>query len=485
MSIDIQHNGVDMLSEEIEKIRIQIELGDIIDGLSYEQVKELRDELVARYGKPEVKAPSASKTKKPAVDAGKALQEIDRIYNSEVSDDYVPDADEYGHELDRVLSEYVPALIEAVMYDKANEILVSAFEKTDIEGDFDEYSYAIETVTDDCMKYWREIARKCSHPFKMEFMESLRKLVLKSRNYDNGCSDLRTLIAEEFNDAECCKRRLEWADEDIALAAECKWGQPTRDRLMATRVNEKTALMKGMGLPKTEVESVIKKYWALHDVREQFVEDLLADGKHDEAILVLIESRKLDREDSSAVADETLKLADLYQEMGKANEYKRELSHYIFDIELPFNCSNSKLLDLIKKLKAACEPEEWVRYREKMLKSDRFSAGLRHDIMAEDGLYERLLNELLQYGSVTNVDSYEKILKPLFPNRLMMFYADYIVRLVPKITKMKDYAEPVKYLKKIASYTGGDALANEIASQWKTEYSRKVSFMDDLKKAGF
>ncbi|MCD8306623.1 MAG: hypothetical protein LUD51_00100 [Clostridia bacterium] len=457
------------------------ELNRIIDGFSDKEVRELLKELAAKN--PEVGNIIAIRagSKADAVDVSNLIKEMNRIKVSYESNGYYDDISaEYAFELTEFIDRYVPELIKAGRFDAANEVIIAVFEKTDDKAEDDYYGY-LEDVVEACEKYWREIAQKSVHPFKLEFMERLKELTKEPRTYDYG-DGLQDIIEDEFTDDKCLRRRMEWIDRDISEAeAATSELKPERSSL-GRYVTDKIELMDEMGCPRSDIEAVIKKYWILPEVRDQYTAGLILENKRIEAIQVLKESRDLDRDSNAAVDSETQKLIELYENLGMTADCKRELLYYLFDMDLRWG--RSRLHEFACKLKTLCRPEEWLEYREKMLQSNRFSS-IRYEILDDEGLYERLLDALLEDGSLSYVDKYEGKLKPLYPDRLMRFYADYAVRQAPKTSKRDDYARLMPYLKKVASYPGGQSLANEIAMRWKMDYRRKPAFLDELRKAGF
>lgn len=456
-------------------------LDSIIDELSEKEVKDLLKELASKI--PEVENIIAIRTsrKNDAVDVSKLIKEMNRIKVSYVSNGYYDDvSDDYAFALKQFMDKYVPELIKAGKFDAADEVITAVYEKTDEDAEDDYYGY-LEDVVEACEKYWREIAQECGHPFKIEFMEHLKELSEEPRTYDYG-DGLKDVIEDEFTDETCLRRRMEWVDKAIADAEaglECL--KPGRSSL-GRHVTDKLDLMEDLDYPQQDMDALIRKYWILPEVRDQYAADLISGDRRPEAIQVLKESRELDKDSREAVAGETLKLIDLYEQLDMTGDYKRELLYYLFDMELPWG--SNRLFEFAGKLKTLCKPDEWLEYREKMLQSKRFSS-VWYEIMDYEGLYERLLDALLEEANLSYVDMYEGKLKPLFPERLKMFYADYVVRQAPKTSKRDDYARLMPYLKKVASYPGGETLAKEIAVQWKTDYRRKPAFMDELKKAGF
>ncbi|MCD8286103.1 MAG: hypothetical protein LUD50_02620 [Clostridia bacterium] len=101
-----------------------------------------------------------------------------------------------------------------------------------------------------------------------------------------------------------------------------------------------------------------------------------------------------------------------------------------------------------------------------------------------EGLFGHVLEELLAKGNAHDVDRYEKYLKPLFPERLKRFYAEYVVREAPLVPAWKSYGCIMTCLKKITAYSGGEELAREIAAQWRKTFP-SMDLIHALDRAGF
>lgn len=465
----------------IQSISSALNLDSVIDGLSEKEAKDLLKELASRIAEAGNIIAIHASSKTDEVNTARFIKELNRIKVSYFSTGYYDDiSEDYAEELKGFMSKYVPELIETGHFSAANEIISAVYEKTDEYCEDDYYGY-LGSVVGDCCTYWREIARKCNHPYKLEFMESLKELSEEPRDYDYD-EDLPKILEEEFTDPECMERRMEWLDEDIAeKEAGITELKPVNSKL-GCLITDKIELMGKIGYPRSETEAVIRKYWILPEVRSQYVASLIMEGRRLDAIQVLLESRQLDRGISRAVTDETLKLMDLYYNLDMTEEYKRELLYYLFDMDLPWG--SSRLHEFAQKVKPLCSPDEWTEYRERMLQSERFSS-IWFELMDDEGLYERLLDALLEKGDIQEINRYEGKLKSLFPEQLKMHYTDYVIRLAPKTSKRDEYAALMPYLKKIASYPGGQGIAEDIAAQWRRTYSRKPAFMDELKKAGF
>ena len=177
------------------------------------------------------------------------------------------------------------------------------------------------------------------------------------------------------------------------------------------------------------------------------------------------------------VAGYSRMLIDIYEAQGMHAEYKDELLYQIFSL-------SPRDLVYVKKLKASCTEDEWISYREKLL-LDRGAIGIKFELLEEEKLYRRLLDEVRQTVSISNLDRYEEVLKIEYPEEVKQHYINYVTQRAKNTADRKSYRELVYYLEKISEYPGGPGDVLNIAESWKQEYSRRRAMMDELRKAGF
>ena len=189
------------------------------------------------------------------------------------------------------------------------------------------------------------------------------------------------------------------------------------------------------------------------------------------------ESKELDRDYAGLLSQYSRQLIDIYRETGQEADYREELEYQIF------TCTQSDLsyVEMFKKL---CDEKEWIKYREKILGS-KTTWSIKYQLMEREGLYERLLKEIINSGYVYSLDQYEKVLKKQFPEKVRDAYITYVQRNTERVSDRKHYKELVRYLKKIKKYSDGEKRAEKVAEEWKALYRRRPAMMDELRKAGF
>ncbi len=188
-------------------------------------------------------------------------------------------------------------------------------------------------------------------------------------------------------------------------------------------------------------------------VRQVEIEEYLENQEYEKAIEVLKESKELDKACAGLVSDYSRLLIAVYRKTGKNADYRKELDYQIFSCyqrDLPF----------VKKLK-------------------------ENELLESEGLWDCLLKEVTEAGSIYLLDRYEKVLKKRYPGEACEVYIIYINELAKHVSDRKRYKELVQYLKKIAKYPEGQEKAGHIAEEWKALYKRRPAMMDELKKGGF
>ena len=243
------------------------------------------------------------------------------------------------------------------------------------------------------------------------------------------------------------------------------------------KVRQQLELMEKLSFPDEEILERIRKFYKLHAVRSFAIDYELKLGRTDKAIELLREGKELDADYPGIVSDHSNRLIELYEQTGREDECKQELIYQIFQ------CRQNNM-DNISMLKNRCSQSEWEEYREKIFSAQTCS-GICLGLMAQEGLDERLLEAVIRTGSLYMLDEYEKRLKRIFPEKLRDAYAALTRNGMLSAGNRNQYAEVIRYLKKITRYPGGKEIAIQIAREWRTEYPRRRAMLEELSRAGF
>ena len=378
------------------------------------------------------------------------------------------DAFDYISDVEAFMETNIESMID-------RNFLVEAFELTNYVLDkitnqpMDDSDGGIVAVAGDCEDYWLEIMEKADDKSKDKMFRWFNNKLLKHQLDDFIEDVVYEFIMKNFAEEKYLEKKLILLDELIK-----------EDRLSynySKYVGEKLKIMQKLNYTDEQVNLYKKKYWNLPEVRKVVFNEYMAQENWQKAIEILEESKKLDEDNYLLMTRYRKNLIELYKKVGNKKAYRKELTEFIFD-----GCGSD--LSLIYELKEDCTPEEWLLYKEKILTGEILRK-TKLELLEKEGMYEELWQEIFERAELYEIDRYEKVLKKIFPERLLDLYVDYIRKNQMKVSTREQYSDLIKYLKKITLYPGGEKKAKEIAANWRDVFKRRRAMMDELNKAGF
>lgn len=353
--------------------------------------------------------------------------------------------------------------------------LMEAFELTNCVLDkitnqpMDDSDGGIVAVAGDCKDYWLEIMEKADDKSKDKMFRWFNNKLLKHQLDDFIEDVVYEFIMKNFAEEKYLEKKLTLLDEFIK---EDKFSYN-----YSKYIGEKLKIMQKLNYPAEQINLYKERYWKLPEIRKVVFDEYIAQEDWQKAIEILEESKKLDEDNYRLMARYCKNLIELYKKVGNKKAYRKELTEFIFD-----SCGSD--LSLIYELKEDCTPEEWLSYREKILAGEMLRE-TKLELLEKEGMYEELWQEIFERAELYEIDRYEKVLKKIFPERMLDLYVDYIRKNQMKVSNREQYSDLIKYLKKVTLYSGGEKKAKEIAANWRDVFKRRRAMMDELNKAGF
>lgn len=330
-------------------------------------------------------------------------------------------------------------------------------------------------IEDVCREYWEDILERCGEEEKKIMFGWFSEMYSADEMSKNTEGHFLDILINEFRSEDQLRQNLAMLDEKIKKAedrADSRESWYVEDSY-EIEILRRLEIMKDLRYTPEEIQEYRRKYWKFASVRRGQILEYQREGRIEKAIELLEESKKLDEKLPGLVAEYSCRLMELHREMGKMDEYKKELIFFIFQCK-------PRQMNYVDKLKEICSKEEWEDYRERILTS---AWVIRYELMDKEGLHERLLEEILKEGDVYQLDRYEKVLKEKFPEQVRDIYVQHVIRQAEHAANRGRYMELVRYLQKIAEYPGGEKMEKEIAEEWKTKYRRRFAMMEELRKA--
>lgn len=383
---------------------------------------------------------------------------------------------DYVDELENFILDTTQKMLENRNCMQAFELVNEAFCSA-VSQDIDDLNDALFQLGDTCYELWKDILETCDEVQQKEMYTAMKEWA-EDRNTDAYIKEyICDFLIQEFRDESVLMAKLAWLD------AEIEEGLKHLDDLFSSRYNVENKLvqrihfMMEMDFTEAEISSYRDRFRQFPAIRALEIDAYLSKGKKQEAMEVLRESIGLDTDYPGLVSQYYKQLIALYYDTGYMDEYKKELKKYIF------SCRQDNL-DYIYKLKEACSLEEWSNHFEEILKERKLEM-IRLDLLKAEGMYDRLLDAVLEEPYIGRLDQYEDVLKEKFPEQVRDRYITYVRQEAVRASYRGAYYNVVQYLKKIKKYPNGAAIANEIASEWRRDYRRRTAMMDELNKGGF
>jgi len=183
-------------------------------------------------------------------------------------------------------------------------------------------------------------------------------------------------IFSRFSGETFDRKKLELIDRQIAnLEASGKQGY-SREYEMEQLLTRHFDLMKKLSLPKGELDAFLERYTNYSDIRKLCIQQALEDGKMDEAIRLLEESKSTCFDKRGLTAKYSEWLMDLYERQGQRDKQLAELEYHVFVL-------SSSGMEMLNRLKKACTPAQWVEYRERYLSGRTYH---KLELMESEGI---------------------------------------------------------------------------------------------------
>lgn len=389
---------------------------------------------------------------------------------------YYREAYDFINEMENFLYQKGQALIDNRCNMPAFEVVSYVFQIVGNQ-DMDDSDGGTGNVATLCYELWGQILEQCGKEEKEKLFQWFQ---IHQEGYviDFMEEYISDFLMNHFHDREMLLQKLERLDEHISAAegkTDCGKNWSVRYGY-ENNILKRLEIMRLLGLSEAEVKAYRKKFRNFSAVRKLEIDEYIENKDYDSAIALLTESKELDKEYPGLVSGYSIMLIEIYQKLNWNEQYKQEL---IFQV---FHCRQDNL-NYVNMLKQCCT-EEWEGMLEKLLLEPSMQS-VKYQLLEEEGLYKRLLDEILNGGYIYSLDQYEKHLEKVFPNEVRDAYVNFVVNRAESTSDRKSYKELIKYLKKICKYPQGKETVLKIAEEWRACYRRRPAMMDELKKAGF
>ncbi len=224
------------------------------------------------------------------------------------------------------------------------------------------------------------------------------------------------------------------------------------------------------------VEALLREYHVLPSVRRWEIRQALQNRDMERYVALLEESLTLDAGFPALESLCASRLIRVYEELGRPDDCRRVCRFRIFSFD-------DWGMETVKSLKNVTAPADWPQEFERILALPG-AARLRIPLLAMEKQYERLWKELMEHGTMEEMDACEEALKAWDPNRCREAYREVLERTALDTRSPAGYAMLVDRLMKLRAMEGGRSAAREVANSWMDIYSHRRELIRELRDLG-
>ena len=399
----------------------------------------------------------------------KQISGLSREYSDRYGYIEYGNASGYANEMVTLINEKVPLLLDAGQPMDAFALTCKACEEVS-RVDIDDSNGETGWVCEECADRWRDMLPRMSLEQRHKMFDWLQAHYNRLDAADNSIDALLFGAEAAFQEPEFLQRKLELLDAQIENAGESGY-------LLESCVMRRLDIMRQLSVSREETERFMQKHYNLPKVRRRLVEEALRDERFDDAIELLRQSKEMDAKYPGLVSEHSDKLIEIFQTLNRPKKLREELLYQMENV-------SQRDLQYVNLLKGLTSPEDWPALRDKLLSMPKLS-WVSGKLMEQEGLYRRLLDDVLQSGSLLTLDKFFKTLAREYPDETRKFYVACLRSGMEQASNRNEYAERVKRLKKLEQIDGGKEAAAALADEWRKAYPRRRAMLDELKKRGF
>ncbi|WP_186811136.1 SWIM zinc finger family protein [Levilactobacillus acidifarinae] len=318
---------------------------------------------------------------------------------------------------------------------------------------------------------WTKLVHQATLSVKRQLFDWLCTQIQRPLNaLEETIQDL--LFGDDFTEPEFLTAKLTLVDTLIQRARQLPdtW---ERD----WQVEQWTILRLRTMVADADIEAFCHANVAQKRVRDYYVDFCLQRQRPQEAIDLLREGKRVNRDLVGVVCHDSHRLATIYQQLGQTTNYRQELWRLLTDYD-PAN------LDDFKAYQASFRSSEWPVQRQKLLAAlkDQVAPAELTPLYAHEGLDQSLLQAIIAQKGLAGVQTYGPALKNKYARQIIQKYVTTVQQAVKTTGTRKHYRKIVGWLREMATYPNGSIQAQQLISEWQQTYPRRSAMLDELSR---
>ncbi|MCD7808339.1 MAG: hypothetical protein LUH02_03275 [Erysipelotrichaceae bacterium] len=374
-------------------------------------------------------------------------------------------------DMDNILHGIVQEMVENQCYDDAFNLSSYMFIKLS-KIEMDDSAGYLSVFYDECIKLWDNIIEISDAKTNNKIFQWLMKYLNNDYIFDFAQERLEPVFMNNFKDKKHLNKKLSFTKEKADfIIIDNEWLQNYE---VAKWLCYHLQVMKELDFSYDELAQFCKDNYQYSSIRKAYVLLCIEQQKYNEATDILNESIHLDRKYNGLVNDHYHQLKDIYYLQGDIEAYKNQLWLLI----TRYDMGN---MDDYKELKSLYNSNEWLYIRE-----DIFDILSKHSYVdkfyKEEGLYDRLLDFVVNSDGLNPLYNYEDDLKDKYPKELLQKYTIELNKMAYIGGKRSKYRNWVKILRKMLKIDGGEEAVKQIVDDWKVKYRNRPALLEELNR---
>lgn len=321
---------------------------------------------------------------------------------------------------------------------------------------------------------WTQLIHQAALPLKRRLFDWLRTQLQHPLDViEETVQDL--LFNADFTEPEFLTAKLALANDAIRRAYHLPdW---ERDGQVDRWTGLQLKAMVSAEVADADIEAFCRANVTRQRIRDYYVDFCLQRHRPQEAIALLQEGKRVNRDLSGVVCHDSQRLAAIYQQLGQTANYRQELWRLLTTYD-PAN------LDDFQAYRAAFQASEWPAQRQKLLaalKAHVAPADLA-PLYAHEKLEQPLLQAIITQDGLAGVRTYGPALKTKYAKQILKKYVATAQQAMRTTGTRQHYRQVVAMLREMATYPNGAIQAQQLVSEWQQAYPRRTAMLDELAK---
>ncbi|MDE7312591.1 MAG: hypothetical protein K2N87_13375 [Eubacterium sp.] len=383
------------------------------------------------------------------------------------------EANSFLHEMEAFLKEDVGMMLDDGHHAQAFALSCYIFLKTG-SVEIDDSDGGLGMFSERCADIWEEILDEADDKVRREIFEWL------IGHLDSGISDymeeyLERILMDAFSEGDYLKELLAYTKRKAQEPRDGsdRWNDGYH---VQKWVLYHIRLMEKAGYGQEEILNYCKEQWEYAKVREYYIEQCMQQKCYDEAIAALHESLRIDAKMPGQVRMFSEKLKEAYRVSGRREDYKQQLLRLVTK-------DHAGNLEDFRELRGLYDAKSWQAVREEVFLALPPTAHVER-LYKEEGLYDRLLEYVLQEKGLYALQQYQDVLAAKYPQQILSKYEKELHEMAARVADRRHYREWANILRRMSAIEGGMDKVHEIVADWRIRYKNRPVMIEELKPFG-